>query len=371
MAAVYPGNVRQFSTKIDLEMTVFALHVNDLQDEVTAVQNVLGTNPQGAATGPATVSKRVADLETGKSPTTHDHTNRLDATLHDTPDRHGFGAAAAFGLPVLPAPVILGSPGAIGTGDNPAKEDHAHPVPSALSLASSVIPPGTIVMYGGTTAPAGWVLCDGASYLRGASLADPYYNLNQAIGVAYGAADGTHFSVPNLQNRFPMGRATPTTGVLQGGSRDATLVAHSHTVNNHSHGGGTGWQSADHAHGGTTDWMNQNAVHDHDDYHDHYAKVTSNPGTGDEQGWPAAQQHYQFRTSNRGTYGGVWGLIGGNPMSTGGRDTNHWHGFSTGGVNANHWHSVGAESPGTNSQGVAATDANLPPYQTVNFIIKL
>lgn len=43
MSAIYPGNVAVFSTKVDLQDTVFAAHVNALQDEVTATQTVLGT----------------------------------------------------------------------------------------------------------------------------------------------------------------------------------------------------------------------------------------------------------------------------------------------------------------------------------------
>lgn len=43
MAAIYPGSVRIFSTKVDLVDTVMASHVNLLQDEVTAVQTTLGT----------------------------------------------------------------------------------------------------------------------------------------------------------------------------------------------------------------------------------------------------------------------------------------------------------------------------------------
>ena len=44
MAAIYPGNVAVFSTKVDLQDTVFAEHVNALQDEVSSTQQVLGTN---------------------------------------------------------------------------------------------------------------------------------------------------------------------------------------------------------------------------------------------------------------------------------------------------------------------------------------
>lgn len=40
---IYPGNVAVFSTKVDLKDTVFAEHVNSLQDEITSTQRALGT----------------------------------------------------------------------------------------------------------------------------------------------------------------------------------------------------------------------------------------------------------------------------------------------------------------------------------------
>lgn len=58
----YPGTVKSFTSKVDQIDTVFAAHVNALQDEVTAIETILGPNPQGAAT---TVAARLSGLETG------------------------------------------------------------------------------------------------------------------------------------------------------------------------------------------------------------------------------------------------------------------------------------------------------------------
>lgn len=62
------------------------------------------------------------------------------------------------------------------------------------------IPAGIISSYAGASAPSGWLLCDGSSILRSA-----YPGLFTAIGVAWGAADGTHFNVPDLQGRTAIG----------------------------------------------------------------------------------------------------------------------------------------------------------------------
>lgn len=63
---------------------------------------------------------------------------------------------------------------------------------------------GTIVMYGGTSAPSGWVLCDGASY---DSTNSTYSALYTVIGETYGGS-GSLFNVPDLRQRFPVGAQT-------------------------------------------------------------------------------------------------------------------------------------------------------------------
>lgn len=78
--------------------------------------------------------------------------------------------------------------------------------PSLASITAGSSPTGSITMYGGTSAPTNWLLCDGTSYLRTAQVA-----LFAAIGTAYGAADGTHFNVPDMRGMFP--RGTDPTGV--------------------------------------------------------------------------------------------------------------------------------------------------------------
>lgn len=64
----------------------------------------------------------------------------------------------------------------------------------------SVVPAGVVNPYAGASAPAGWLMCDGASKVR-ADFAD----LFAAIGTTFGAADGTHFNVPDLRARTPVG----------------------------------------------------------------------------------------------------------------------------------------------------------------------
>jgi microcystin-dependent protein len=87
-------------------------------------------------------------------------------------------------------------------------------------------PVGHIASFGGDFAPEGWLLCNGASIVR-----ENYIALYNVLGTKYGAADGAHFNVPNLQQRMPLGKgyAAPYTTLGHvGGSADTPVVAHSH-----------------------------------------------------------------------------------------------------------------------------------------------
>lgn len=111
-------------------------------------------------------------------------------------------------------------------------------VGTILQNGGPIVPTGVILPYGGTAAPSGYLLCDGSSVLRAT-----YPDLFTAIGTAYGSADGTHFNLPNMQGKFPLGKATSGTGSVlgsSGGLIDHTHVevAHTHTLNSHTHLGG-------------------------------------------------------------------------------------------------------------------------------------
>lgn len=64
-----------------------------------------------------------------------------------------------------------------------------------------VMPVGTILPFGGTTAPEGWLLCDGAAYSRTVD----YDDLFAVIGTAFGAPDVNNFNVPDLRGQFLRG----------------------------------------------------------------------------------------------------------------------------------------------------------------------
>lgn len=80
-----------------------------------------------------------------------------------------------------------------------------------LITSVSSTPSGAIQMYGGAVAPTGWLLCDGTSYLRAT-----YPSLFTVLSTTYGSADGTHFNVPDMRGRAPIGAGTGTGGGASG-----------------------------------------------------------------------------------------------------------------------------------------------------------
>jgi len=100
------------------------------------------------------------------------------------------------------------------------------------------LPAGMVIPFAGATAPAGFLICDGASLLRAS-----YTALFAIIGTTYGSADGTHFSLPNLKGKIPVGvNASETefdTLGETGGSKAPALLSHSHAISLKQNPGGT------------------------------------------------------------------------------------------------------------------------------------
>lgn len=62
------------------------------------------------------------------------------------------------------------------------------------------LPVGTVVMFGDTNAPNGWLICDGTAVSR-----TTYSDLFTVIGTAWGEGDTTTtFNLPDLTGAFPV-----------------------------------------------------------------------------------------------------------------------------------------------------------------------
>lgn len=107
---------------------------------------------------------------------------------------------------------------------------------------SQLTPTGVIVDFAGSSAPTGWLICDGSSVLR-----STYAALFAVIGTTYGSADGTHFNVPDLRSRVTVApdasaglNTSNNTLAATGGEATHVLTtgempAHAHGVNDPGH----------------------------------------------------------------------------------------------------------------------------------------
>ena len=72
---------------------------------------------------------------------------------------------------------------------------------STMASASSGIPTGVLIPFAGTSAPDGWLLCDGSAISR-----STYSGLYTVIATNYGSGDGsTTFNLPDLRGRTALG----------------------------------------------------------------------------------------------------------------------------------------------------------------------
>jgi len=161
-------------------------------------------------------------------------------------------------------------------------------------------------MWPTATAPSGFLLCNGAAVSR-----TTYAALFAIVGTIFGAGDGsTTFLLPNYTDRMPIGAGSLYVANSLGGSKDAVVVSHTHTAT-------------------------VSTIGDHD-------HATS--ANGNTNGYAYGGD----------TYNVARGTIDGGPYT----------GMRTG-AGGTHTHTV------TNaSEGSSGTNANLPPYLGIFFIIK-
>lgn len=115
-------------------------------------------------------------------------------------------------------------------------KDTGELVPVANGTLYADAPIGSIIPYGGTTAPSGWLPCQGQAVSR-----TEYAELFAAIGTAFGEGDGsTTFNVPDLREAVPVGTGTRENDTSRhdiydiGTFKDDRYASHNHTIN-HGH----------------------------------------------------------------------------------------------------------------------------------------
>jgi len=272
----------------------------------------------------------------------------------------------------------------------------------ATNTIQLLTPTGSVTQYAGSSAPTGWLFCDGAAVSR-----TTYAALFAVIGTTFGVGDGsTTFNLPDLKGRVPVGKAVAGTFAnlaATGGAETHTLTeaqipshlhtadgdltaasaltTHSHTADgdltaasagSHSHTGSSG-TTGNHAHTGTVDSGGFHQ-HDVDTRNTTSTSHTHQSGTRISVGASAANENDTTRYTN---YGGT-----------------HTHTFTSAG-NGDHAHSVTVDSVGSHSHDVTGSTSatnlahghditgstsatggggahnNLQPYIVINYIIKI
>lgn len=169
---------------------------------------------------------------------------------------------------------------------------------------------GEIKMWGTASAPAGYLICNGAAVSR-----STYSALYAVYGTTFGAGDGTTtFNVPDFSGKMPIGVNGTYALAATGGSATTTLITGNLPSHTHTFSGTTGATDVNHTH--------------------------------------------QYGSS------GNWGSGSANAF-----DARNSGSFTTSGANSslNHTHTFSGTTDGTGS-GTAAT--TISPYLGIYFIIK-
>lgn len=263
-------------------------------------------------------------------------------------------------------------------------------------------PPGMMAPYGGSSAPSGWLLCDGSAVSRAT-----YAALFAILGTAYGVGDGsTTFNLPDFRKRLAIGRDSGTAAIdtlgKTTGSFDHTHTqpTHTHTIASHTHDMGNHTHSTpNHAHAveghthsipahyhattgnGADIAISSSGSHSHTVLRRGSAGTTSgvnrvsmpgSTGSDDAGGDTGSSSHSHNNASFTGRVGNVSSTINGDAAMTSGTSTAHNTtngGGGTSGTPSTNTTS-GSGVLNTSASGNDATGSNNPPVLVVNYIIK-
>lgn len=220
-------------------------------------------------------------------------------------------------------------------------------------------PTGVVLDFAGSTAPSGWLMCDGSAVSR-----TTYANLFAAIGETWGPGDGvTTFNLPDVADKAAVGASGTKPLGTSGGSASVTLTeanlpAHTHDID-HDHGSFTSATAdATHSHGPGSLSTDNPGGHSHSSGSLTFPRSESTGGAG------------QFAARGNST-----AVADGNVSGSTGSSGGHTHSVTSGttaDASPTHSHSVDVPSyTGTSgSTGSGSAVDVQPPFVAFNKIIK-
>ena len=241
----------------------------------------------------------------------------------------------------------------------------------ATALQEFLVPTGAINMWGTTTAPTGWLICDGTAVSR-----TTYATLFAVISTTYGVGDNsTTFNLPNLKGKVAVGRDSAdasfdTMGEL-GGAKTHTLTSAESGVPAHAHANTATFTGTAASHNHTQDSHNhtQNAHGHNQNAHNHGGSV----GTGE-----FLYRDGSYSTGFNSWVGNTYLAItwnGGTASATATNIANTATNIATTATNQSTSITPAGTVAMNNTNNTAANASsahnNLQPYIVLNYIIKI
>lgn len=227
------------------------------------------------------------------------------------------------------------------------------PLKRSTNGSPSRLPAGTIIAYAGSLSPEGWLLCDGSE-----KLVSDYSALDAIVGPNFGRTNGlggagsSHFRLPDLRGRVPVGTGTGAgltarTIAATGGTETHTLTGPESGFQTHG-GAGSGLpHTVSESTHGTSSGHHTLASSSHT--HDYRYAFVFSDGTGTNTN--------QVGGSNAGWF------------STGPLSTPAWSvGTSTVGLKDSN--NVANQTNSVTAANASSSHSNVQPSLVANYIIK-